>query len=214
MMDEFSALISRRTRLRHALLETRQVKEDIARYGAEGAQAALHAALWASIMMVTDILKIGMSAGDKKAAAGFRAIDTLTDKADKLLQSFGSKPMVKKEDLMRQVDPNLQNAAIVMGYIRKTRAVISKAADDAKLPGQARETYKQLDLVAKLGIAMADDTILLMQAGQLQSQSSSAANHAIAAIDRKLSELVRKIAEIDRLIDGLIQRASRSPKPV
>ncbi len=209
-MSEFNALISRRVRLKAAATEIRKTKQDIARYGAEGAEAAAYAAMWATIMMVTDILKIGMSAGDKRAAFAFSSIDTLIDKADKLMQLFGSRPMTKKADLMKQVDPNLQNAVTVIGYIRKTREVISKAAGDAKLAGQALENFNQLDLVAKIGVAMADDTVLLMQAGQLQSRSNAMASQAIAAIDRQISDMARKIGEIDRQIDYMLYRANKA----
>lgn len=209
-MSELSALLSRRTKLHTAIDEARKCKEDIVKYGSEGAQAATYASMWAAIMMVTDIVKIGVSAADPPAAFVFKGIDMLTDKADKLMQLFGSRPMTKKEDLLKQVDANLQNGVVIIGYIKKAKDVMAKFGLDKKLTGQALENFKHLTLVAELGVAMADDTLVLMQAGQLQSNANKVTQQAIAGIDRQITNMVRKVAEIDRQIAYMIYRADRA----
>ncbi|MBY3347970.1 hypothetical protein [Rhizobium laguerreae] len=208
-MRNFSELLSRRQRLKAALQELKAARNDVSKFGAEGDTAVVMVMMWASVMMVTDVLKIGMSAADKRALSLFSAIDNGIAKADGLLQIFGARPMVKKADLLKQVDPNLQKSVVVIDYLRKGRDVLDKAAKQVELSRDALENYKALNLVAKLGLAMADDTILLMQAGTLQTQNAARIRNVIAAIDRQVSDMDRKVAEIDREIDFMLQQNDR-----
>jgi len=208
-MSNVRELLSKRQRLKFALQELKAARNDVSKFGAEADAAVVMAMMWASVMMVADILKIGMSAGDKRASILFSVIDNGMEKADRLLQLFGARPMVKKADLLKLVDPNLQKGVVVIGYLRKCRDVIDKAAKQLKLSGDALENYKALDLVAKLGLAMADDSIVLMQAGNLQAENAARTRNAIAMIDRRVSDMSRKVAEIDREVDFMLQQKAR-----
>jgi hypothetical protein len=206
-MAMLSDLMARRERIANAIQVIQSTKADVARISQEGQTAATAAAMWAAVMMVTDILKIGMSASNKQAAAGFATIDALVAKADQLMQLFGARPMTTKADLMRQVDPNLQNAATVVGYVRQARGKIDEAAKAMKVPRGPATALGQWDLVARIGVEMADDTILILQAGQTQSAVGRSAAAQQAQIDRTLNKLRQQLSAVDAALVQLLDRA-------
>ena len=198
--------MNRRQRLRDAISALGGIKQDVARHGQEGQAAAAAAAMWAAVLMVAEILKTTISAMDPKAAAGFHMFDSMVEKADKLLQLFGSRPMTKKADLMKQVDPNLAHGATVVGYIRTARTKIIEATKNVKMSKIATERVAQLDLVARLGIDMADSTILLMQAGQDQTRVGVQTRNTELQINQRLEELRKKLVLVDDAISNMLAR--------
>jgi hypothetical protein len=76
----------------------------VSQYNAEGARYAEIAAMWAASLMVAEISKIGLSAGDRRARVLFQAQDRLLDQANKVLKLFGLKTMVTKDEILKSLD--------------------------------------------------------------------------------------------------------------
>ncbi len=203
-MGALNDLLSRRQRIAQTITQMQAARMDVTQAGAEGRLNATVAAAWAGVMMVTDVLKIAMTAGNKQAAAQFALQDRMVENADKLMQRFGSSPMTKKSDLMAQVDPNLRTAAGITKSLRSAQDALGKGA---KILGQDTGVNTNLgkwNLVAKIGIEMADDTILLIQAGQIGDQAIRGARIAQSQIDRLIAKQSQQLSAIDNHINEFL----------
>lgn len=205
-MSALNDLLQRRDRIVQCLAKMRAARADTTKIGADGRLDATFAAAWAAVMMVTDILKIAMTAGNKQAAAQFALQDKMVEKADRLMQMFGSSPMTKKSDLMAQIDPNLKTAAGITKSLRDAQSAINKAATELKMDTSITTNFGKWGLVAKIGIEMADDTLLLIQAGQIGDQAIRGARMAQSQIDRLIAKQSENLAAIDYQINEFLIR--------
>ena len=187
--DALAAIRAQRARLMALQRDIESAMRDVDRFSKEGALYAGIAAGWAATLMVCDILKVGLSAMDRRAAVLFKAQDRQISNANKVLKTLGLPTLTSKEELMAGVDPNLQGAIKLTSEIREAQAILKKQG--AKAP-------KHIALLIDLGTVMADDTVLLIQAGQEQNHVRSNAENARNSMRSQLMRIRQRIEALDR----------------
>ena len=200
-MTNLSELIAKRQRLSEAMRAVKEAAYDVARYRDEALNHVAYAAMWAAVLMATDVVKSGLSAADKRAAFGFSMLDRAIAKANKVLPLLRMAPIATKADALRAVDPNLQGAASFLSEVREARSVLSKARINAP---------KELDLVLNISLGMAEDTLLLLQAGQQQTLVAQQSAAVSANIRVQLQRMQSAIARLDVAISEFIAQYERN----
>jgi hypothetical protein len=194
--DALAAIRAQRARLMALQRDIESAMRDVDRFSKEGALYAGIAAGWAATLMVCDILKVGLSAMDRRAAVLFKAQDRQISNANKVLKTLGLPTLTSKEELMAGVDPNLQGAIKLTSEIREAQAFLKKQG--AKAP-------KHIALLIDLGTVMADDTVLLIQAGQEQNHVRSNAENARNSMRSQLMRIRQRIEALDREFSRLFE---------
>lgn len=194
--DALAAIRAQRARLMALQRDIESAMRDVDRFSKEGALYAGIAAGWAATLMVCDILKVGLSAMDRRAAVLFKAQDRQISNANKVLKTLGLPTLTRKEELMAGVDPNLQGAIKLTSEIREAQAFLKKQG--AKAP-------KHIALLIDLGTVMADDTVLLIQAGQEQNHVRSNAENARNSMRSQLMRIRQRIEALDREFSRLFE---------
>jgi hypothetical protein len=120
-------LNGQRQRLRNLVADIESSMADVRGYAAQGERDAGYAVAWAATIMMTDILRIGLSAVDKRAKLLFQKQDEALAFAGKVLAAFGGKPLATKSDLLKGIDPSLKNAVKLTQGIRDAQAILKKA---------------------------------------------------------------------------------------
>lgn len=192
------AIRAQRGRLQALERDIESAMRDVNRFSQEGALYAGIAAGWAATLMVCDILKIGMSAFDRRAAVLFKAQDRQIGQANKVLKWLGMSTITTKEELMAGVDPNLQGVVKLTADIREAQAFLKDKG--VKAP-------KEMKLLLDLGTAMADDTVLLIQAGQEQNHVRSNADKARSSMRAQLMRIRSRIRDLDTEFIRLMEAA-------
>lgn len=188
-------LIQKRAALNNAANAIAAAMQDIQSAGREGSEAAGYAACWAAVMMATGIVKTGLTVSNKGAAAGFAAIDGAIANANKVLGALGMRTIATKGEAMKSLDPNLAGAAGFLRDVGEARRILKQAG--ANPPAH-------LKLLLDLATQMAEDTLLMLQAGQTQGdvhRNTRAAHHQAAA---RLHALRTKIMLLDNQISMLL----------
>jgi hypothetical protein len=183
-----------------AVKDLAQTSSDVGGYGREGALFASYAACWAAALMVADIIKIGLKAGDRRARLLFDAQDQAVQRANKLIKAMGGRPLPQKADVLKSVDPQFNGVVGFLDDVKKSREFLKK--HKAKEP-------KEVSLLLDLGIAMTEDSVLILDAGTQQQRSVQQAAAAQAQIRAKMARLQSKIAEFDREMTRMIERGQR-----
>lgn len=196
-MTTINDLIRQRARLAAAADCIAHAMGDIERFGQEGAENAGYAACWAAVMMATGIVKTGLSAVDKRAAAGFAFIDSAIAQANKWLGAAKMRTITTRAELMKGVDPNLAGAAGLLRDVREARNYLKKAG--AKPPAH-------LALVLDLATQMSEDTILMLQAGQLQGQVARNTRANLTQVAARLHVMKTKISRLDSQVQMLLAK--------
>lgn len=192
-MTTIHALMQQRARLQLCADQIRAAIQDIEGFRKEGSDAAGYAAAWAAVMMATGILRTGLSAADRRAGLMFSALDKAVERADRVLKFFGGPQIGKKADLLASLDPNLRQVSTLTKDVREAQAFLRK--HKVKPP-------KHLALVIDLALGMTDDTLLMLQAGELQSQVGQ---HTGAALNQSLAHLRRVNARLTQLDARILQ---------
>ena len=198
--DPFRALLAQRHRLRGVAEDVRRVMQDVGRFEAEGAHHANMAAVWAATLMVADILKIGLSAGDRRANVLFKAQDRAIEQANTVLKHLGLRTITTRGELLKTVDPNRRGAVNFVQHVREAQQFLKR--HQAKAP-------KEIDLLLKIGIAMTEDSVLILQAGQTGQQVHAGAAAARASMLNNLSRVSQRILLIDQEITRMVDLAVR-----
>ena len=196
-MTTINDLIRQRAKLAAAADCISDSMRDIERFGKEGSEAAGYAACWAAVMMATGIVKTGLCAVNKQAAAGFAFIDRGIEQANKWLGAAKMQTITTKSELMKGVDPNLAGAAGFLRDVREARSYLKKAG--AKPPAH-------LALVLDLATQMSEDTILMLQAGQLSWQVAKYTRSNLAQVAIKLHAMKVKISRLDSQVQMLMAK--------
>lgn len=190
-MTTIHDLFLQRNQLHQCAALMRESIQDIDTIQKEGTEAAGYAAAWAAVLMTTDILRIGLSAGDRRARLLFQGLDRAIARADKVLVAFGQKPTMKKSDLMASLDPELRGTGQFIKDVREAQGF---------LKGQGVKPPKQLKLVMDLAMAMTEDTLLMLNAGQLQKQVGEQARHGRMQAAMHLKRVLSRLAHVDAQI--------------
>jgi hypothetical protein len=196
-MTTINDLIRQRAKLATAADCIAGAMRDIERFGKEGSEAAGYAACWAAVMMATGIVKTGLSAVNKQAAAGFALIDNGIAQANKWLGAAKMPTITTKSELMKGVDPNLAGAAGFLRDVQQARGYLKKAG--AKPPAH-------LALVLDLATQMSEDTILMLQAGQLAGQVSKNTRSNLTQVAARLHSMKVKISRLDSQVQMLMAK--------
>ena len=191
------ALVAQRAYLRAIALDIQQAMHDVDRYQAEAVQDANIAAVWAATLMVCDIARIGLSAGDRRARLLFAALDNATARAGRVMRLFGAAKVPTKDDLLRAVNDDLKRPVRMLGAVTAARGVLSRL----KLPttgGPVAVTVpEEVNLVLDLAMAMAADTVLILQAQGLASRAGTQAAQARGQMRVNLHRVLQKMMLID-----------------
>lgn len=210
--SELGALRAQQQMLRSVSDDIRGSLRDLDRIQSEAMHDAAMAAVWAATLMVCDILKIGLSAADRRAKLLFSAQDRAVRSADRILKLLGAGGLATKADLMKSVSAELGPAAQATEDVRKAMSELR----NLKLPTTGQpvpvKIPKEAGLLVDLGVAMAQDTILLMQAGHLQRQASVNAAQGRAQMKQSLMRVQNKITLIDSEITRAVERLEREAR--
>jgi hypothetical protein len=107
-------------------------------------------------------------------------------------------PVATKDDVLRTLDPDLRNVNKMTEYVQKTRTFLKAAG-----VSENRETKLVLDIA----VAMTQDTLLVMQAMNLQQQVNTNALSTQAKMRQSLIQVTRKIMMIESELTRMIERA-------
>lgn len=162
-----SHLDLQRKRLKYLIEDVEHSIKEVRRFESEGERYASYAVAWAATMTLTDILKISLSALDRRAKLLFEAQDKSLAQASKILQLLGYKPLATKADLLKTMDSSLELAPKLTDGIRKAQKALKGAK--VKVP-------KHFTLLLDLGTTLCDDFFLMIDAGMtsqhVQNQSA------------------------------------------
>jgi hypothetical protein len=193
MFVSLQELTMKRDRLASILRGMEEAQREMNKAKDQGNFNSAMAMSWAAVLLAADIVKRGLSEGNKQAAFGFAAFDKGVAEADKLLVAFGRAPMAKKADALQSLDPNLRNVNGWVDQVSQVRGWLGKAG---------LKEDKHLALVLDIVTDMTQDTLLMLQAGQDQTRNW---NNATMAISRA-SQQIDKVKLALRKLDGAIAK--------
>jgi hypothetical protein len=199
-MSSLKELAAKRFLLGEAVRMMTDAQRDMRRYQSEASLYCGYAAAWAAVLMTVEIVKIGLTASDSKAAAAFSVIDRSIDQANKLLIAFGHTPIQKKEQALESLDPSLRKVSAMTQTIQQARGVLKKLGVTEQ---------KELALLLDLGVAMTDDTLLMLQAGLLDQKLFRSSQAAITRTGHQIELLKSKINRLDDQIQYLLYQRER-----
>lgn len=204
-----AALVAQRNYLRSVAEDIRGAMQVVDRYQAEALHDANMAAVWAATLMVCDVIKIGLSAGDRRAKILFAAMDRAMDRANRVLTLLGAPKVATKSDILAAVDADLRGSVKMIDTVRQTRNALaslkvptSGGSVDVKLP-------KEANLVIDLGIAMAEDSILILQAQGMVNQAGAHAAFARGQMRTNLNRVLQRVLLVDSEITREFERLQR-----
>jgi hypothetical protein len=197
-MSVLMDLAEKRRRLAEASDLIEAAAKDVVGARNEGVTNAGYAAAWAAVLLATDIIKAGISAVDAQAAAAFSGLDKAIGAANRLLPLLRMAPIATMADVLKSVDPNVQGVAGFLIDLREAKALLARARISAP---------RDLGLVLTLATGMAEDTLLLLQAGQQQQAIASRSGAALAAMATRLRTIRVKLMELDVAMSGLMDLA-------
>jgi len=148
--------------------------------------------------MTAEICKLGLAAADRRANLLFSVLDKRFAQANKLLKFLGMSTITTKDDVLKGLDPDLRNVAQMTQSVQQVRDILKKWG--------VREN-KETKLVLDLAIAMTQDTLLIMQAMNLQQHVNRNTAAAQVNIRESLARVNRRILRIDAEMSGIIDRA-------
>lgn len=189
-----------RQRLMQAAADIGAAMRDVDSYETDAARAATIAALCAATLMVTDIIRISMSAMDRRARFLFGRWDEAENCVYRAVGVMGGPKKVSRDDLLKGLDQNLRPAGDLIQAVRTAQGGLRTV----KL-----NPPKGLGLVIDLGLAMSADTLLMVQAGQTEQAAHSSAHAARQGMRRTLTRLQARIFQIDREFTSAFDRAGR-----
>jgi hypothetical protein len=198
--SQLRALSTQRDYLRSVARDIMSASVDISRFDSEGARYANYATAWAVTLFFADLLRNSICALDRRAPILFRAIDNHIATANKYLKLFGRKSITTKDDVLKAVDANLQ------GVVKLTRNV--KVVRD-ELKKQKVSVPKEANLLLDIGVSFAQDSIIILQAGQVAQHSKDSAASAQANLRASLARVYQRMMAIDAEISRLIERGEK-----
>lgn len=192
-----SDLDLQRQRLRLLIEDTEHSIKEVRRFEAEGERYASYAVAWAATMTLVDILKIGLSAADRRAKILFQAQDKMLAQASKILELLGEKPVATKADLLKSMDSSLELAPKMTDGIRKAQKLLKQA--EVKVP-------KHLTLLIDLGTTMCDDYILMIDAGMASQKIHDHSAQIQEGMRKSLAKLRKKLLLIEQAYTQLFEQ--------
>lgn len=196
--SRLEALRAEQLRLKGVADDIKSVRADLLRFDREGAENATYAAAWAATLMVADILRRSVSAMDRRASILFSAFDRKVATANKLMRLLGWKTIATREEIMKNVDRNLKPAVDFTKDIQRVRAMLKEYKIRAP---------KEVDLLLDLGIDITNDSILIMQSGQLVDQIHGRTNHNLSQNALALERINKRIRAVQLEMMHLIEQA-------
>lgn len=182
-------LATQRRRLGNLMADVERSTQDVMRYEGEGERYASYALAWASAILLTDILRISLSAVDKRAKLLFKKQDQALERASKFLQALGLGALPTKADLMKAVDPSLTVAPKLTQSVRDAQKLLK----DAKL-----QAPKNVTLFLDLGTAICDDTALMIDAGMTSQYVQNQSTHAQAMMRQTMQTIRQRLILIEQ----------------
>ncbi len=181
------ALEAQELRLQGMADDIRSVQQDLLRFDREGAENATYAATWAATLMVADILRRSVSAMDRRAPILFSAFDRKVATANKLLKMLGLKTIATREEIMKDIDPNLKPVVDFTRDVQEAREILKKYKIRAP---------KAVDLILDLGIDITNDATLIMQSAQIAQQTQDRTKYNLSQTALHLDRVSRRIREV------------------
>jgi len=173
-----------RKRLHYLIEDVEHSINEVRRFEAEGQRYAGYAVAWAATMTLTDILKISLSAVDRRAKLLFEAQDKSLAQASKILQLLGHKPLATKADLLKSMDERLGLGPKMTDGIRKAQ----KSLKSAKI-----NMPKHLTLLLDLGTTLCDDFLLMTDAGLTSQHVREQSAHTQEMMRKTLAKLRKNL---------------------
>lgn len=203
------ALQAQRQMLQSVAGDIRGSLQDVDRFENEAILDATFAAAWAATLMVCDILKIGLSAADKRADLLFKQQDDLIKTANKVLKLLGARTITTKADLMRSLGPEVTTASRATETVRTTMEQLRRMKVPTTRHPLPVAVPKEAGLLVDLGVAMAQDTLLLLEAGNLQRRANVTAAQSRMQMRQSLNKVLSRIMLVEGEITREIERLQR-----
>jgi hypothetical protein len=218
--NQLDQLEERHRQLVRLLIEINAARGQIDTEQGQASKNTTIAASFAAIMVVTDILRITVSAVDERADFGFKAIDKIVEHVNVGKTVTGKGGIATTDDAMAMLDGGLANSSRLIGFVQQLKSYFDdvKKAKNVKLS----PTAEQIGTVADVGLAMTQGFMLLygtLRAGQDTISSGQAArNQANAFYNVVFNQIVQVKAQMDQIAEIQSKRESlphqNFPKPV
>lgn len=199
-INQLQVLAAERDRLRGVIEDISRASNDVAQYDKDAAHYAAIAAAWAAVLMTTDILKISMSAMDRRARFLFDKIDERTATANKLLKVLGLPTITTRDDLMKNVDPSVRSVTDLVDKVKEVRAELKR--QKIKVP-------KNADLMFDLTTAVVEDAALIVSAGRAAEGVHKHAVHAQVAMKEQMARLSVRLRAVEAELTRWVEEAQR-----
>jgi hypothetical protein len=185
--SQLEALEAEERRLQGIADDIRSVQQDLYRFDREGAENATYAATWAATLMVADILRRSVSAMDRRAPILFSAFDKKVATANKLLKMLGLKTITTREEIMKDIDPNLKPVVDFTRDVQQAREILKRYKIRAP---------REVDLILDLGIDMTNDATLIMQSQQVAQQTHDRTQINLSQTAHQLDRVSQRLRKI------------------
>jgi 5-methylcytosine-specific restriction endonuclease McrA len=194
-------LQQRHRQLVRILIEIGKARDQIIAEEIQASRNTTIAAGFAAIIVVTDILRIGLSAADERADLMFEAIDKATEQVKDYQMVRGAGGVMTRDDAMLMVDPDLADSSRLLNCVKEVKSLF----DAMKKKGlvKSSEGKDQIGVVVDIGLAMTEDFMLLystLRAGQSTiSSTRSAYAQANARYERIRDQILRIKSQMDQI---------------
>jgi hypothetical protein len=196
--DQLQELLREHTRLMQAANDVDGALKDIKKYGDEGAKNAVIATAWAATLMTADIIRHATACVYRSAERQFAFQDKALEEANKTLKKLGRPTITTRDDVLSHLeDPTAKKIAEYARDVRVAREAI-KHLRKGRPP-------REVEMLINIGLAMVEDTAMLLDAGSLQqravSTSTSAQVQALLLRDRLRQHMQRVEAQMALMMD-------------
>jgi len=163
--------------------------------------------------MATDITRIGLEQ-DRRGALLFKGFDKIQDKAYSLLKVFGVKRTTRDDIVGGITNETAKTITEVTEGVELARKGLSKLQKHLPKKYADRITEpKHVSLILDIGVKMAEDTALMIDAGMAGQQVSNQARVSAQKIQGTIAKVEKQLAvverELHRLIELGVRRAQR-----
>ena len=212
-IHQLSKLINQRQKFINNLAAIQDVKKNIIEYGQEGYKNAGVAVFCAAVLMTTDIVRIGL----EKNTAGnllFKGYDKMEGAAYKLLKLFGVKRTTRDDIVAGVTNETAKSITEVTSAVQSAREGLAKVKK--VLPKKYAKRLSEpepVSLILDIGIKMAEDTALLIDAGAQGQNALEQANISAQKIQGTINKIEKQLAVVEKELHRLIELGACRTSP-
>lgn len=134
------------------------------------------------------------------------AYDRAIEAANRVMKLFGSPGSVTKAQLLKSLGPEFDSSIKVIESLRKAKSELKRVETSTSGKSIPIGLPKEAGVLIDLGAAMAEDSILMLQAGNLQRQSNVNAAQSRMMMRQHLQRVLTRLILIDSEITREYER--------